>query len=146
MNANVEAGWYLNVSSNKEKAVYPSGATGYDSFNRKIVDSINFYKVSYQGNDATSLPAGISYSQGMGSSTTKYLVEYIAFFSATLFSVNIYPMATFDIALIIAGTSPIAYIKIRKYDIFYKLIFIIMSLIGIFSTIGVVITSKALGF
>ena len=76
----------------------------------------------------------------------KYLVEYIAFFSATLFSVNIYPMATFDIALIIAGTSPIAYIKIRKYDIFYKLIFIIMSLIGIFSTIGVVITSKALGF
>lgn len=77
---------------------------------------------------------------------TKYTMEFVAYFSAALFLVNLYPISTFDISLIVATSSPMMYLKIRKYDIFFKLIFFILSLIGIFSTTGMYIATKALGY
>ena len=76
----------------------------------------------------------------------KYILEFIAYFSATLFLVNLYPLSTFDISLVIASFSPISYIKIRKFDLFFKLLFLIICLLGIFSMGGMYMASKCLGF
>ena len=76
----------------------------------------------------------------------KYILEFIAYFSATMLLVNLFPLATFDMSLVVASCSPIAYLKIRKFDLFFKLIFLIICLLGVFSMAGMYVASKCLGF
>lgn len=76
----------------------------------------------------------------------KYILEFVAYFSVALFLVNLFPLATFDITLIIASVSPIAYIKIRKFDLFFKLLFLIICVLGLYSMAGMFIATKSLGF
>ena len=76
----------------------------------------------------------------------KYILEYIAYLSATMFLINLFPLATFDLSLIVASVSPMAYLKIRKFDLFFKLIFLIICLLGVFSMAGMFLASKCLGY
>ena len=59
---------------------------------------------------------------------------------------NLFPLATFDMSLVVASGSPISYLKIRKFDLFFKLMFLIICLLGVFSMAGMYVASKCLGF
>ena len=72
------------------------------------------------------------------------LFEFIAYFCVMLLLANLFPITSFDITLIVAAISPFMYVKIRKFDMFYKLTFLVLSLLGIFTTAGVFITTQFL--
>ena len=69
------------------------------------------------------------------------LLKCIIFYSVMLFLANLFPLASFDISLIIASIDSNSYKKILKFDLFYKLIFLVMTLLGVFSTLGIYIAN-----
>lgn len=68
-------------------------------------------------------------------------IKKIILFSAMLFFANLFPIASFDISLIVASIDSIAYRKILKFDLFYKLIFLILSLLSVFSMLSVYVSN-----
>ncbi len=125
------------------KASFLIGLAGYVSMALLFLVTIVCYRTFFGHDIVLSDDQMVLYYLIKG---TKYIMEFVAYFSATLFLVNLYPISTFDISLIVATFSPMVYLKIRKYDIFFKLIFFILSLIGIFSTFGMYIATEALGY
>ena len=69
------------------------------------------------------------------------LLEFIAYFSIMMFIANLFPIVSFDMSLLISALSPINYVKLYKFDLFYKLSFIVLSLLGVFTVAGVYITT-----
>ena len=55
-----------------------------------------------------------------------YILQYTAIFSMTMIGVNLFPLTSFDISLILAGCAPNIFSKIRKYDAVLKLLFMII--------------------
>lgn len=65
-----------------------------------------------------------------------YFFYCMAFISINMFFVNLIPISTFDMGLIIAGYSPSKYFSIIKNDHNIKLILLFTVLLGIISTIS----------
>lgn len=126
-----------------KKASFLIGFIGYITLALTFIISVIIYRNVFL--ETIVLPTDNIYI-GYLVKCIKILLEYISLYSITLLIVNLYPIATFDISLIIATISPSAYINIRKFDLFIKLGFLILALSGIFSTTGVVIAAKALGY
>lgn len=125
------------------KASFLIGLAGYLSMIALFLVTIFIYRAFFGHDIVLDRDQMVLYYLIKG---TKYIMEFVAYFSATLFLVNLFPISTFDVSLIVATLSPMVYLKIRKYDIFFKLIFFILSLIGVFSTMGMFIATKALGY
>lgn len=119
------------------------GLTGYFSMIVTFGVSILSYRVFFGHNIVFNDSQVAIYYIVKG---IKYILEFIAYFSTTMFLVNLFPLATFDMSLVVASCSPIAYLKIRKFDLFFKLIFLIICLLGVFSMAGMFVASKCLGF
>jgi hypothetical protein len=65
-----------------------------------------------------------------------YLFYFIAYLSINMFIVNMFPISTFDMGLLIAGYSPSKYFSIIKSDHFIKMILIFSVLLGIISSVS----------
>lgn len=72
------------------------------------------------------------------------VLKGIIIYSIFMLIANLFPLSTFDISLIVAAVSPTAYIKIRKFDLFYKLLFMVLTLLGVFSVAGIYIANYCL--
>ena len=55
-------------------------------------------------------------------------VQYLAMLSFGMFVANLFPVSTFDMGLLIAGTSPTGYLGMLKVDGTVKLIFVLVLL------------------
>lgn len=60
---------------------------------------------------------------------------YLCISSLGMFLVNLFPISTFDMGLLIAGNSPSKYFSIIKNDFLIKMILIIALFIGVISTL-----------
>ncbi len=72
------------------------------------------------------------------------LLEFTAYYCVMMFLANLMPIISFDMSLIISAIAPINYIKLYKFDLFYKLTFIVLSLLSVFTVAGVYITTHFL--
>lgn len=126
-----------------KKASFLIGLIGYITLALTFIISVIIYRSIFL--DTIILPTDNIYI-GYIVKSLKILIEYISLYSITLLIVNLYPIATFNSSLIIATISPNAYLTIRKFDLFIKLGFLILALSGVFSTAGVIIAAKALGY
>ncbi|MBE5935523.1 MAG: hypothetical protein E7262_07000 [Lachnospiraceae bacterium] len=126
-----------------KKASFLIGIIGYISLGIVLVLAIFGYKTYFSHDITLGKDQMLQYYL---IKACKYFLEYVAYFSIMLLMANLYPIATFDISLIIASISPFAYVKIRKFDLFYKLVFLLLVSIGVFFTAGIYLTSKCLGF
>lgn len=70
--------------------------------------------------------------------------SFMAYISINMFIINLIPISTFDMGLLIAGYSPSKYFSIIKNDHNIKLILIFTVLLGIVSTISRLIMSTLL--
>ena len=58
-------------------------------------------------------------------------VQYLAMLSVGMFVANLFPVSTFDMGLLIAGTSPAGYLGMLKADGTVKLIFVLVLLLNL---------------
>lgn len=58
-------------------------------------------------------------------------VQYLAMLSFGMFVANLFPVSTFDMGLLIAGTSPAGYLGMLKADGTVKLIFVLVLLLDL---------------
>ena len=72
------------------------------------------------------------------------VLEFVAYFCVMMFLANLMPIVSFDMSLIISAVAPVNYVKLYKFDLFYKLTFIVLSLLGVFTVAGVYITTQFL--
>lgn len=68
-----------------------------------------------------------------------YLIQSIAIVSINMFIVNLFPISTFDIGLIIAGKSPSKYFSIIRNDYVIKSILILVILFGLINNMSSII-------
>lgn len=73
-----------------------------------------------------------------------YFFKFMAYISINMFIINLIPISTFDMGLLIAGYSPSKYFSIIKNDHNIKLILLFTVLLGIVSTISSLIMSTLL--
>ncbi|WP_167956667.1 hypothetical protein [Anaerosporobacter faecicola] len=65
-----------------------------------------------------------------------YFFYFMAYISMNMLLVNLIPVSTFDIGLLIAGYSPSKYFSIIKNDHYIKMILLFTVLVGVISTIS----------
>lgn len=65
-----------------------------------------------------------------------YIIQYISVLSINMLLVNLVPISTFDIGLIVAGKSPSKYFSIIKNDYMIKMILIMIILFGVISNLS----------
>ncbi|WP_455716612.1 site-2 protease family protein [Anaerosporobacter sp.] len=73
-----------------------------------------------------------------------YFFYFMAYISINMFIVNLIPITTFDMGLLVAGYSPSKYFSIIKSDHTIKMILLIAVLLGLISTISGLIMSTLL--
>lgn len=73
-----------------------------------------------------------------------YFFYFMAYISMNMFLINLIPISTFDMGLLIAGYSPSKYFSIIKNDHYIKLILLFTVLLGIISTISGLIMNTLL--
>lgn len=65
-----------------------------------------------------------------------YLIKSFCLISCGMLIVNLFPIATFDMGLIIAGKSPMKYYSILKNDHLIKMILLLTLILGIIPVMG----------
>lgn len=76
--------------------------------------------------------------------TSFYFFYFMAFISVNMLLINLIPISTFDMGLIIAGYSPSKYFSIIKTDHYIKLILLFTVLLGVVSVISSLIMDTLL--
>lgn len=67
---------------------------------------------------------------------TKLLLRNMYIISINMLIVNLFPVSTFDMGLLIAGRSPSKYFSIIRNDFLIKILLILSILFGIIPTLG----------
>lgn len=73
-----------------------------------------------------------------------YFVKNIAIFSVNMFLVNLFPLSTFDLGLIVAGKSPDKYFSIIRNDYIIKMVLLLVILFNIIPRLGVMAANAVL--
>lgn len=73
-----------------------------------------------------------------------YFFYFMAFISINMFLINLIPISTFDMGLLIAGYSPSKYFSIIKNDHYIKMILLFTVLLGVVSIISSLIMDTLL--
>ncbi|MDF2587203.1 MAG: hypothetical protein K0S41_1044 [Anaerocolumna sp.] len=72
------------------------------------------------------------------------ILVYIALISLSMTIVNLFPISTFDIGLILAGTNPKQFYNIIRYDYFVKMILLLVVLFQLLTSLSTFIMSALL--
>lgn len=65
-----------------------------------------------------------------------YFCYFVAYISINMFFINLIPISTFDLGLLIAGFAPKRYFSIIKNDHYFKIVILIVTVFGVISMIG----------
>lgn len=116
------------------------GITGFLSLMMTTTISVFLYKVFRLFN-----PVSVNYlSLGYIKAFIPSLLEFTVCHSVILFVVNLFPLPSFDISLILAGTKQSYFLTIKKYEIIAKLVFMLFIMTKLFYIIGVFMASALL--
>jgi hypothetical protein len=110
------------------------GITGFISLICMILFGVGTYNLLYAGAFQQNIDPGFLY----------YLMESFILISCGMLIVNLFPISTFDMGLLIAGRSPITYFTIIKNDYFIKMILLLFIIMNIISTLSLYIVSSLL--
>ena len=125
-----------------KKASFLIGAIGYLTLAFTFSASVFGYKVLFALGGI--LLGDYEFTIGYLVILFQEVLKGIIIYSIFMLIANLFPISTFDISLIVAAVSPMAYIKIRKFDLFYKLLFMVLTLLGVFSVAGIYIANYCL--
>lgn len=76
--------------------------------------------------------------------TVQFITVYISLISISMFIVNLFPLSTFDMGLLVAGKSPSKYFAIIRNDYMLKMILLLLIIFRFIPTIGTLILTQFL--
>lgn len=118
-----------------------AGVAGFFVLLAIAVTSMILLKVNFVSYDAEKMIV----SQGVSTRLISfYIIYFMAFISINMILVNLIPISTFDIGLLIAGFSPSKYFSIIRNDHYIKMVLIFTVVLGVISTIGSLIMDTLL--
>lgn len=108
------------------------GIVGFSTLLIVFISSMTTFISLYQNNFIIKSDGSIFLNNNGFASDLLY---YICISSLGMFLVNLYPISTFNMGLLIAGKSPSKYFSIIKNDFLIKMILIISLFTGVISTL-----------
>lgn len=115
-----------------------AGFTGFFMLLLIAVLNILIIRTQFIATDVTKVHSNITILLSF------YFFYFMAYISMNMLLINLIPISTFDMGLLIAGYSPSKYFSIIKNDHYIKLILLFTVLLGIISTISGLILNTLL--
>jgi membrane-associated protease RseP (regulator of RpoE activity) len=113
------------------------GITGFISLLVTFAISISFLRYGI------GMGSNFAYSESIGivELTLQCIVVYIALISLSMTIVNLFPISTFDMGLILAGVNPKKFYSIIRYDYIIKMMLILVILFQLLTSLSTFIMS-----
>ncbi len=124
-NVTVSKPYFFRIREKKTNLLL--GLTGLFSLLLVFVVSIWLLRGNCGGADGLKAVASLPLSKRL----FQLVTEYTAILSLGMFFANLFPISTFDMGLIIAGTSAQSYLNIIKADGVIKMIFVLTLLLNV---------------
>lgn len=109
------------------------GLTGCLSLILCLLVSMGIWKIHFTTMDSKVYSTTIEW---IILSFPNYFVQSVAFVSVNMLIVNLIPISTFDMGLIVAGKSPSRYFSIIRNDYMIKMILLVLVLFGVIPSLG----------
>lgn len=117
------------------------GLTGCLSLILCLLVSMGIWKIHFTTMDSKVYSTTIEW---IILSFPNYFVQSVAFVSVNMLIVNLIPISTFDMGLIVAGKSPSRYFSIIRNDYMIKMILLVLVLFGVIPSLGQMIIGMLL--
>lgn len=109
------------------------GITGFISLFIIFLSSVFIWKIYYPVGDTYSYSTTVEWAI---KNFPNYFFQFLSVISINMLLINLIPISTFDIGLIIAGKSPSKYFSIIRNDYLIKMILILTIVFRIIPSIG----------
>lgn len=127
----------------EKKTNFILGVTGFVSLLVLFGISMVLFKVFYLEGAAISYTTDVEFFL---KAFPLYFIKNLGLFSINMFIVNLIPVSTFDLGLIVAGKSPSKYFSIIQNDYIIKMVFLFVILFNIIPSIGMLVANGVLMF